>query len=130
MPRWQKYCRLNSPTQPPSWLGDKVFAAPVFSTSIALREWGGDRVFLFVRISEPGWRDDQRGLHLQSITFGARPLALTIQVTDGPDDYFKVFHYLSVLGLSVDERALLFFFDDSNSEGTEKALRWAHECFS
>ena len=46
------------------------------------------------------------------------------------NNYFKAFHYLSVLGLSVDERALLFFFDDSNSEGTEKALRWAHECFS
>ena len=30
------------------------------------------------------------------------------------NNYFKVYHYLSVLGLCVDEKMLLFFFDDKD----------------
>jgi len=46
------------------------------------------------------------------------------------NNYFKIYHYIPIMGLRLDEKTLLFFFDDTDMGSMQHAVRAARECLS
>ena len=57
---------------------------------------------------------------------GAGPMRVSVMT----NNYFKLYHFIPIMSLRLDERILFFFFDDTSRESTEQALRAAQECLS
>jgi len=47
-----------------------------------------------------------------------------------PNNYFKLHHYIPIMGMRLDVRTLLFFFDDRDPDSVEQAFSAALACTS